>query len=78
VQSQRGKLRKWRSQSFRAETAKLYSGLAKMRIFDASQPRAVNEAVTQEPDYAPSHAALATTLLHLGYDGQAVAEAKKL
>ncbi len=63
----------------RAETAKLYSeGLAKLRIFDALTARELlTKAVTQEPDYAPSHAALATTLLHLGYDGQAVVEAKK-
>jgi eukaryotic-like serine/threonine-protein kinase len=63
----------------RAETAKLYSeGLAKLRIFDALTARELlTKAVTQEPDYAPSHAALATTLLHLGYDSQAVAEAKK-
>ena len=63
----------------RAETAKLYSeGLAKLRIFDALTARELlTKAVTQEPDYAPSHAALATTLLHLGYDSQAVVEAKK-
>jgi eukaryotic-like serine/threonine-protein kinase len=63
----------------RADTAKLYSeGLAKLRIFDALTARELlTKAVTQEPDYAPSHAALATTLLHLGYDSQAVAEAKK-
>jgi eukaryotic-like serine/threonine-protein kinase len=63
----------------RAETAKLYSeGLEKLRVFDALAARALlTKAVAAEPDYAPAHAALATTLLQLGYDGHAVAEAKK-
>jgi tetratricopeptide (TPR) repeat protein/DNA-binding winged helix-turn-helix (wHTH) protein len=63
----------------RADTAKLYSeGLAKLRIFDAPAARELlMKAIAMEPDYAPSHAALATTLLQLGYDGQAIAEAKK-
>jgi eukaryotic-like serine/threonine-protein kinase len=63
----------------KAETAKLYSeGLAKLRVFDALTARELlMKAVSAEPDYAPSHAALATTWLQLGYDGQAVAEAKK-
>ena len=51
----------------RAETAKLYSeGLAKLRIFDALTARELlTKAVTQEPDYAPSHAAPGYNLLHL-------------
>jgi tetratricopeptide (TPR) repeat protein len=63
----------------RAETAKLYSeGLAKLRIFDALAARELlTSAVAEQPDYAPSHAALATTLLQLGYDTQAIAEAKR-
>jgi len=63
----------------KAETAKLYSeGLKKLRDFDALAARTLlTKAVAAEPDYAPSHAALATTLLQLGYDGQAIAEAKK-
>jgi len=63
----------------KAETAKLYSeGLEKLRVFDALGARALlTKALATEPDYAPSHAAMATALLQLGYDGQAVAEAKK-
>jgi eukaryotic-like serine/threonine-protein kinase len=63
----------------KAETAKLYSeGLEKLRIFDALGARTLlTKAVAAEPDYAPSHAAMATAWLHLGYDGRAVAEAKK-
>jgi len=63
----------------KAETAKLYSeGLQKLRDFDALAARTLlTKAIALEPDYAPSHAALATTLLQLGYDRQAVAEAKK-
>ena len=63
----------------KADTAKLYSeGLAKLREFDALAARTLlTEAVESEPNYAASHAALANALLQLGYDGQAVAEAKK-
>lgn len=63
----------------KAETAKLYSeGLEKLRVFDALGARALlTKAVAAEPDYAPSHAAMATTLLQLGYDARAIAEAKK-
>jgi eukaryotic-like serine/threonine-protein kinase len=63
----------------KADTAKLYSeGLAKLREFDALAARALlTEAVAAEPDYAGSHAALANALLQLGYDSQAVAEARK-
>jgi eukaryotic-like serine/threonine-protein kinase len=63
----------------KTETAKLYSeGLEKLRIFDAIGARTLlTRAVAAEPDYAPSHAAMATAWLQLGYDGQAVAEAKK-
>jgi eukaryotic-like serine/threonine-protein kinase len=63
----------------KAETARLYSeGLSKLRVFDALAARALlAKAVAAEPDYAPSHAALATTLVQLGYDEQAVSEAKQ-
>jgi DNA-binding winged helix-turn-helix (wHTH) protein/tetratricopeptide (TPR) repeat protein len=63
----------------KADTARLYSqGLAKLRDFDALAARTLlTEAVQLEPNYAASHAALANALLQLGYDGQAVAEAKK-
>jgi DNA-binding winged helix-turn-helix (wHTH) protein/tetratricopeptide (TPR) repeat protein/TolB-like protein len=63
----------------RPETARLYSeGLAKLRVFDALAARELlTKAIAAEPEYAPSHAALATTLVQLGYDGRAVVEAKK-
>jgi eukaryotic-like serine/threonine-protein kinase len=63
----------------KADTARLYSqGLAKLRDFDALAARTLlTGAVESEPNYAASHAALANALLQLGYDGQAVTEAKK-
>jgi DNA-binding winged helix-turn-helix (wHTH) protein/tetratricopeptide (TPR) repeat protein len=63
----------------RGETAKLYSeGLAKLRVFDALDARdLLRRAVASEPDYAPSHAALARAWSQLGYDENAKSEAKK-
>jgi DNA-binding winged helix-turn-helix (wHTH) protein/tetratricopeptide (TPR) repeat protein len=61
------------------ETAKLYSeGRAKLRSFDALSARdLLLKAVDVEPNYALSHAALATAWAGLGYDEKAKAEAKK-
>lgn len=63
----------------KSETAKLYSeGRAKLRTFDALSARnLLSEAVRVEPNYALSHAALATAWSRLGYDENAKAEAKK-
>jgi eukaryotic-like serine/threonine-protein kinase len=63
----------------KSETAKLYSeGRAKLRTFDALSARnLLAEAVRMEPNYALSHAALATAWSRLGYDENAKAEAKK-
>src|SRR5262249_59942410 len=62
-----------------AEAVKLYSeGLAKLRAFDALSARTLlTQAVAAEPNYAGSHSALANALLQLGYEAQAVAEARK-
>jgi DNA-binding winged helix-turn-helix (wHTH) protein/tetratricopeptide (TPR) repeat protein len=61
------------------ETAKLFSeGLAKMRVFNVLAARdLLLRAVAAEPDFALSHAALASTWEQLGYDENAKAEAKK-
>jgi eukaryotic-like serine/threonine-protein kinase len=61
------------------ETAKLYAeGRAKLREFDALSARdLLSEAVRVEPNYALSHAALATAWSRLGYDENAKVEAKK-
>jgi eukaryotic-like serine/threonine-protein kinase len=61
------------------ETAKLYSeGLAKLHVFDALSARdLLQRSVTAEPDFALSHAALATAWAQLGYDENARTEAKK-
>jgi eukaryotic-like serine/threonine-protein kinase len=61
------------------ETAKLYSeGRAKLRTFDALAARdLLLKAVAVEPNFALSHAALATAWSRLGYDENAKAEAKK-
>jgi tetratricopeptide (TPR) repeat protein/DNA-binding winged helix-turn-helix (wHTH) protein len=63
----------------KAEAVRLYSeGLAKLRAFDVLSARTLlTEAVAAEPDYAGSHSALANALGQLGYEAQAVAEAKK-
>jgi DNA-binding winged helix-turn-helix (wHTH) protein/tetratricopeptide (TPR) repeat protein len=62
----------------KAETAKLYSeGLAKLRDFDAPAAKTLlTRAVAAEPRYPGAHAALANALLQLGYEAQAVTEAK--
>jgi len=63
----------------KGETARLYSeGLAKLRAFDALRARdLLQKAIAVEPNYALSHAALATAWGQLGYDENAKAEAKK-
>lgn len=63
----------------KSETARLYSeGLAKLRAFDVLRARALlQKAIEVEPNYALSHAALATAWAELGYDENARAEAKK-
>jgi tetratricopeptide (TPR) repeat protein len=63
----------------KSETAKLYSeGLVRLRAFDALTARdLLQNAITVEPAYALSHAALARAWAHLGYDENAKAEAKK-
>lgn len=63
----------------RGETARLYSGgLARLRAFDALRARdLLLNAIAVEPNYALSHAALATAWEQLGYDENSKAEAKK-
>jgi DNA-binding winged helix-turn-helix (wHTH) protein/tetratricopeptide (TPR) repeat protein/TolB-like protein len=63
----------------KSETARLYSeGLARLRAFDALQARdLLRKAIAVEPNYAISHAALATAWGQLGYDENARTEAKK-
>jgi len=63
----------------KAETAKLYSeGLSRLRVFDPLAARdLLAKAISTEPDYAPSHAAMATAYLQLGYDDKAAVEAKR-
>src|SRR5437899_5190968 len=62
-----------------AEAAHLYAeGLSKLSVFDALSARdSLLKAVATEPNYALSHAALATAWAQLGYDENARAEAKK-
>jgi DNA-binding winged helix-turn-helix (wHTH) protein/tetratricopeptide (TPR) repeat protein/TolB-like protein len=62
-----------------SEAARLHSeGLAKLRIFDALAGRdLLSKAIAAEPNYALSHAALATAWAQLGYDENAQAEAKR-
>lgn len=61
------------------EAVRLYAeGLSKLRVFDALSARDTFEkAIAAEPDYALSHAALAAAWAQLGYDQNAVLEAKK-
>jgi tetratricopeptide (TPR) repeat protein len=61
------------------DVMRLYAeGLEKLRLFDALAARELFErAVAAEPDYALTHAALASAWSALGYDAQATAEAKK-
>jgi eukaryotic-like serine/threonine-protein kinase len=63
----------------KGEAAKLYSeGLSRLRVFDALAARdLLRQAVATEPNFAPSHAALAKAWAQLGYDENAKAEAKK-
>jgi eukaryotic-like serine/threonine-protein kinase len=63
----------------KAEAAKPYSeGLAKLRIFDSLAARnLLQKAVAAEPDFALSHAGLATAWAQLGYDENARTEAKR-
>jgi eukaryotic-like serine/threonine-protein kinase len=62
-----------------AEAAHFYAeGLSKLRFFDALSARdLLVKAVAVEPNYALSHAALATAWAQLGYDQNAAEEAKK-
>src|SRR5437764_6579550 len=62
-----------------AEAAHLYAeGLSKLSVFDALSARdSLLKAVATEPNYALSHAALATAWDQLGYDQNAADEAKK-
>lgn len=62
-----------------AEAARLYAeGLSKVRVFDALSARdSLSKAIAAEPNYALSHAALATAWNQLGYDENAKMEAKK-
>jgi eukaryotic-like serine/threonine-protein kinase len=61
------------------EAARLYAeGLSKVRVFDALSARdSLGKAIATEPNYALSHAALATAWSQLGYDENARTEAKK-
>jgi len=61
------------------DAARLYSeGLAKLRVFDCLSARYIlQKAVAAEPDFAPSHSALATAWSSLGYDENAKGEAKR-
>ena len=61
------------------QAARLYSeGLAKMRVFDAIAARdLLGKAIAADPNHALSHSLLAQSLSFLGYDGQALSEAKK-
>jgi DNA-binding winged helix-turn-helix (wHTH) protein/tetratricopeptide (TPR) repeat protein len=62
-----------------SQTTKLFSeGLAKLRVFDTLAARdLLLKAVSAEPEYALSHAALASAWEQLGYDEKAQAEAKE-
>jgi eukaryotic-like serine/threonine-protein kinase len=61
------------------EAARLYTeGLSKLRVFDALDAQSsLTRAVAAEPGYALSHSALASAWAQLGYDQNAIAEAKK-
>jgi len=62
-----------------AEAARLYAeGLSRVRVFDALSARdLLVKAIAAGPNYALSHAALATAWNQLGYDENARTEAKK-
>ncbi len=61
------------------EAARRYAeGLAKLRVFDALAARELlQDAVTLDPKFPLSHAALADAWVALGYDAKAKAEATK-
>lgn len=61
------------------DAARLYSaGLAKLRVFDAQAARDLfAKSIAAEPDFALSHAALATAWAALGYDEKAKDEARQ-
>jgi eukaryotic-like serine/threonine-protein kinase len=63
----------------RSEAAKAYSeGFAKLRVLDSLAARdLLQKAVAAEPEFALSHAGLATAWAQLGYDENARGEAKK-
>jgi eukaryotic-like serine/threonine-protein kinase len=62
-----------------SDAARLYSeGLAKLRSFDALAARdLLAQDVTADPEYPLAHSALGTAWSALGYDSNALAEAKK-
>jgi eukaryotic-like serine/threonine-protein kinase len=61
------------------EAARLYSeGLQRLRLFDAQSARnLLEQAATIDPQYAPSHSALAEAWFVLGYDAKAKDQAKQ-
>jgi eukaryotic-like serine/threonine-protein kinase len=61
------------------EAAQLYAeGLSRLRVFDVQgAQKSLLKAVAVEPNYALSHAALASAWVQLGYGQNAAAEAKK-
>ena len=63
----------------KGEAAKRYSeGLAKLRVFDALAARDLLQKASEvEPDFALSHASLASAWQQLGYDEKAKGEAKE-
>ena len=63
----------------KSETARLYSeGLTRLRTFEALRGKdLLLRAIEVEPNYALSHAALATAWEQLGYEENAKSEAKK-
>ncbi len=67
------------STSASAEATRLYAeGLAKLQAYEALAARDLLEkAIAADPNYALSHAALATAWSQLGYDKKAQEEAKK-
>ena len=62
-----------------SEAARLYSeGLAKLRVVNALEARSsLSKAVSAEPKFALAHSALATAWAQLGYDQNALKEAKE-
>jgi DNA-binding winged helix-turn-helix (wHTH) protein/TolB-like protein len=62
-----------------SEAARLYSeGLSNLRVLNALEARSsLSRAVTSEPNFALAHSALATAWAQLGYDQNALKEAKK-